>query len=101
MSAIVQSQFGITVLDVIKFQYKTRLLFDDVQSCYTVAYIQKGEVTTTSSEREYVAVAGDVMIHRPNDPFNVISRRDGVHYLFNIQVSSGRGRRLLQAIPVR
>ncbi|MGG3283772.1 hypothetical protein [Paenibacillus solani] len=32
MSAIVQSQFGITVLDVIKFQYKTRLLFDYVQS---------------------------------------------------------------------
>lgn len=100
MSAIVQSQIGITVLDVIKFQYKTRLLFDYVQSCYTVAYIQKGEVTTISSQGEYVAAAGDVMIHRPDDPFNVISRRDGVHYLFNIQVNVGEEEDFFKLFPL-
>ncbi len=87
MSSIIHSQFCTDILDVIKIQYKTRIIFDYVQSCYTVSYIQKGEVLTTSSEGEFVASAGDVMIHRPNEPFNVISKRDGVHYLFNINAT--------------
>lgn len=91
LSSIIHSRFGITVLDVIKVQYKTRILFDYVQSCYTVSYIQKGQVLTTSSEGEYVASAGDVMIHRPNEPFNVISKTDGVHYLFNINANVNDG----------
>ena len=33
-----------------------------------------------------MARTGDVMIHRPHKPFNVISQTDGVHYLFNVDV---------------
>ncbi|MCK8487945.1 helix-turn-helix domain-containing protein [Paenibacillus sp. MBLB2552] len=97
---MIRSQFGITVLDVIKIQYKTRILFDYVQTCYTVSYIQKGEVLTTSPEGEYVASAGDVMIHRPNEPFNVISQRDGVHYLFNIHAEVGDGADFFKLFPL-
>lgn len=100
MSSNIQSQFGVNVLDVIKIQYKTRIIFDYVQSCYTVSYIQKGEVLTTSSEGEYVASAGDVMIHRPNEPFNVISKRDGVHYLFNINATVSEAADFFKLFPL-
>ncbi|MEK4237785.1 AraC family transcriptional regulator [Paenibacillus sp. FSL H7-0714] len=100
MSSIIHSQFDITVLDVIKIQYQKRVLFDYVQSCYTVSYIQKGEVLTTSSEGEYVASAGDVMIHRPNEPFNVISKMEGVHYLFNINVKVRDGDDFFKLFPL-
>ncbi|WP_339265259.1 AraC family transcriptional regulator [Paenibacillus sp. FSL R5-0470] len=100
MSSIIHSQFDITVLDVIKIQYQKRVLFDYVQSCYTVSYIQKGEVLTTSSEGEYVASAGDVMIHRPNEPFNVISKMEGVHYLFNINAKVRDGDDFFKLFPL-
>lgn len=100
MSSIIHSRFGITLLDVIKIQYKSRFLFDYVQSCYTVSYIRKGEVLTTSSEGEYMATAGDVMIHRPNEPFNVISKMDGVHYLFNINADVGDGDDFFKLFPL-
>ncbi|WP_375103178.1 helix-turn-helix domain-containing protein [Paenibacillus sp. RS8] len=100
MSSIIHSQFEITVLDVIKIQYQKRALFDYVQSCYTVSYIQKGEVLTTSSEGDYVASAGDVMIHRPNEPFNVISKTDGVHYLFNINAKVKDGDDFFKLFPL-
>lgn len=100
MSSIIHSRFGLTVLEVMKIQYKTRIIFDYVQSCYTVSYIQKGEVWTTSTEGEYVASAGDVMIHRPNEPFNVISKMDGVHYLFNINASVGDGDDFFKLFPL-
>ncbi|WP_339314201.1 AraC family transcriptional regulator [Paenibacillus sp. FSL R10-2734] len=100
MSSIIHSQFDITVLDVIKIQYQKRILFDYVQSCYTVSYIQKGEVLTTSSEGEYVASAGDVMIHRPNEPFNVISKTDGIHYLFNINAKVRDGDDFFKLFPL-
>lgn len=100
MSSIIHSQFDITVLDVIKIQYQKRVLFDYVQSCYTVSYIQKGEVLTTSSEGEYVASAGDVMIHRPNQPFNVISKMEGVHYLFNINAKVRDGDDFFKLFPL-
>ncbi|WP_241781836.1 AraC family transcriptional regulator [Paenibacillus sp. DMB5] len=97
---MIQSQLSIKVLDVLKIQYKTRIIFDYVQSCYTVSYIRKGEVLTTSQEGEYVASAGDVMIHRPNEPFNVISRMDGIHYLFNIQVNVRDGEDFFELFPI-
>jgi len=100
LSSIIHSQFDITVLDVIKIQYQKRVLFDYVQSCYTVSYIQKGEVLTTSSEGEYVASAGDVMIHRPNEPFNVISKMEGVHYLFNINAKVRDGDDFFKLFPL-
>lgn len=100
MSSIIHSQFDINVLDVLKIQYQKRILFDYVQSCYTVSYIQKGEVLTTSSEGEYVASAGDVMIHRPNEPFNVISKTDGVHYLFNINAKVKDGDDFFKLFPL-
>ncbi|KUP22540.1 hypothetical protein AWJ19_31655 [Paenibacillus sp. DMB5] len=100
MSSMIQSQLSIKVLDVLKIQYKTRIIFDYVQSCYTVSYIRKGEVLTTSQEGEYVASAGDVMIHRPNEPFNVISRMDGIHYLFNIQVNVRDGEDFFELFPI-
>ncbi|WP_339796354.1 AraC family transcriptional regulator [Paenibacillus sp. FSL R5-0744] len=100
MSSIIHSQFDITVLDVIKIQYQKRVLFDYVQSCYTVSYIQKGELLTTSSEGEYVASAGDVMIHRPNEPFNVISKMEGVHYLFNINAKVRDGDDFFKLFPL-
>ncbi len=83
-----------------KTQYKKRILFDYVQSCYTVSYIQKGEVLTTSPEGEFVASAGDVMIHRPNEPFNVISKSDGVHYLFNINAKVRDEEDFFKLIPL-
>lgn len=100
MSSIIHSQFDISLLDVIKIQYQKRVLFDYVQSCYTVSYIQKGEVLTTSSEGEYVASAGDVMIHRPNEPFNVISKMEGVHYLFNINAKVRDGDDFFKLFPL-
>lgn len=100
MSSIIHSQFDISVLDVLKIQYQKRILFDYVQSCYTVSYIQKGEVLTTSSEGEYVASAGDVMIHRPNEPFNVISKTDGIHYLFNINAKVKDGDDFFKLFPL-
>jgi AraC-like DNA-binding protein len=100
LSSIIHSQFDISVLDVLKIQYQKRILFDYVQSCYTVSYIQKGEVLTTSSEGEYVASAGDVMIHRPNEPFNVISKTDGVHYLFNINAKVKDGDDFFKLFPL-
>lgn len=100
MSSIIHSRFGLTVLEVMKIQYKTRIIFDYVQSCYTVSYIRKGEVLTTSPEGEYVASAGDVMIHRPNEPFNVISKMDGIHYLFNIQADVRDGEDFFGLFPV-
>ncbi|WP_405173155.1 helix-turn-helix domain-containing protein [Paenibacillus sp. FSL H8-0260] len=100
MSSIIHSQFDISVLDVLKIQYQKRILFDYVQSCYTVSYIQKGEVLTTSSEGEYVASAGDVMIHCPNEPFNVISKTDGVHYLFNINAKVKDGDDFFKLFPL-
>ncbi|CAI6083721.1 helix-turn-helix domain-containing protein [Cohnella sp. JJ-181] len=86
MSYVVHDQLRIAVLNVTKVQYKSRIIFDYVQSCYTVSYIQKGEVITTLDDKEFVARTGDVMIHRPHKPFNVISQTDGVHYLFNVDV---------------
>lgn len=100
MSTNIHSQFDVEVLDVIKIQYKTRILFDYVQSCYTVSYVQKGEVLTTSAEGEFVASTGDVMIHHPNEPFNVISKTDGVHYLFNINATVSAGDDFFKLFPL-
>ncbi|WHX50107.1 AraC family transcriptional regulator [Paenibacillus woosongensis] len=86
MSYSVSDQLKITLFDVKKIQYKSRVIFDYVQSCCTVAYIKKGEVSTTFEGKEYIAKTGDVMIHRPDLPFNVISKTDGIHYLFNIDL---------------
>ncbi|MFZ7947069.1 helix-turn-helix domain-containing protein [Neobacillus sp. 19] len=86
MSFSVSDQLKVTLFDVKKIQYKSRVIFDYVQSCCTIAYIKKGEVTTTFEGKEYVAEQGDVMIHRPDKPFNVISKTDGIHYLFNIDL---------------
>lgn len=84
-----------------KIQYKTRILFDYVQPCYTISYIRQGEVLTTSSEgEEYIASDGDVMIHRPNEPFNVISKTDGVHYLFNINAKVRDGVDFFKLFPL-
>jgi AraC-like DNA-binding protein len=47
-----------------------------------------------------VASAGDVMIHRPNEPFNVISKMDGIHYLFNIQADVRDGEDFFGLFPV-
>lgn len=86
MSFTVSDELKFTLFDVKKIQYKSRVIFDYVQSCCTLAYIKKGEVITTFDGKEYVAKTGDVMIHRPNMPFNVISKTDGIHYLFNIDL---------------
>ncbi|GHI00393.1 helix-turn-helix domain-containing protein [Neobacillus kokaensis] len=86
MTFSVSDQLKVSLFDVKKIQYKSRVIFDYVQSCYTVAYIKKGEVITTFEGKEYVAKSGDVMIHRPHKPFNVISKTDGIHYLFNIDL---------------
>lgn len=86
MSFSISDQLNISLFDVKKIQYKSRVIFDYVQSCCTIAYIKKGEVITTFEGKEYVAKTGDVMIHRPNKPFNVISKTDGIHYLFNIDL---------------
>lgn len=86
MSFTISNQLNITLVDVKKISYKSRVVFDCVQSCYTVAYIKEGEVVTTFEGKEFVAKKGDVMIHRPNKPFNVISKKGGIHYLFNIDL---------------
>ncbi|WP_318614289.1 AraC family transcriptional regulator [Sporosarcina sp. YIM B06819] len=86
MSFTISDQLNITLFDVKKIRYKSRIVFDYVQSCYTVAYIKEGEVITTFEGKEFVAKKGDVMIHRPNKPFNVISKTEGIHYLFNIDL---------------
>ena|GEM_PF-1850992 len=86
MSIDVSDQLSIKLFDVKKIQYQSRAVFDYVQPCCTVAYIKKGKVTTTFEGKEYTAESGDVMIHRPNMPFNVISETDGIHYLFNIDL---------------
>ncbi|HEY4552109.1 MAG TPA: AraC family transcriptional regulator [Bacillaceae bacterium] len=86
MSYTISDQLQITLFDVKKIQYDSRVIFDYVQSCCTIAYIKKGEVITTFEGKEYIAKTGDVMIHRPHMPFNVISKTDGIHYLFNINL---------------
>lgn len=86
MSFSVSDQLKITLFDVKKIKYQSRVIFDYVQSCCTVAYIKKGEVITSHDGTEYIARTGDVMIHRPHMPFNVISKTDGIHYLFNIDL---------------
>ncbi|CEG28496.1 helix-turn-helix domain-containing protein [Bacillus sp. B-jedd] len=86
MSFVVNDELRVTLFDVKKIQYRSRVIFDYVQSCCTVAFVKKGEVVTTFEGKEYVARSGDVMIHRPNSPFNVISKTDGIHYLFNIDL---------------
>ncbi|MEC1523731.1 AraC family transcriptional regulator [Neobacillus niacini] len=86
MSFSVSDQLKITLFDVKKIQYKKRVIFDYIQSCCTIAYIKKGEVITTLDGKEYIAQTGDIMVHRPNMPFNVISKTDGIHYLFNIDL---------------
>lgn len=86
MSYSVSDQLKITLFDVKKIQYKSRVSFDHVQSCCIVVYIKKGEVSTTFEGKEYMAKTGDVMIYRPDLPFNVISKTDGIHYLFTIDL---------------
>ncbi|WP_170287615.1 helix-turn-helix domain-containing protein [Aquibacillus halophilus] len=86
MSFAVSDQLNFTLFDVKKIRYKSRVIFDYVQSCCTISYIKKGEVITTFEGKEYVAMTGDVMVHRPNNPFNVISKTEGIHYLFNIDL---------------
>lgn len=86
MSYIVNDQLRISIFNVDKIEYKSRVIFDYVQECCTVSYVKKGEVITTYEGKEYIAKTGDVMIHRPHTPFNVISQTDGIHYLFNIEL---------------
>lgn len=86
MSFAVHDQMKITLFDVKKIKYKSRVIFDYIQSCYTVSYIKEGEVITTHSGKEYTAKAGDVMIHRPHMPFDVLSKTEGIHYLFNLEL---------------
>ncbi|MED4455844.1 AraC family transcriptional regulator [Metabacillus fastidiosus] len=87
MSFSISDQLRFTLFDVKKIKYKSRVIFDYIQPCCTIAYIKKGEVITTFEGKEYTAKAGDVMIHQPNKPFNVISKTDGIHYLFNINLN--------------
>ncbi|WP_028552634.1 helix-turn-helix domain-containing protein [Paenibacillus sp. UNC451MF] len=87
MSMMVQDAIGFTLFDVKKVQYQSRVIFDYIQSCYTISYIKQGKVTITCEGKEYEARTGDVMLHRPHIPFNVISKTDGIHYLFNIELN--------------
>jgi len=100
MSIVVNDQLQVTVFDVTKVQYKSRIIFDYIQSCYTVSYIKKGEVITTYDGKEFVAKTGDVMIHRPHMPFNVISQTEGVHFLFNVEVKVRGGADFFQVYPL-
>lgn len=100
MSFTIFGQTDLTLIDVTKVQYQSRIIFDYVQSCYTVSYIKKGEVITTHEGTEYVAKTGDVMIHRPHLPFNVISQRDGIHFLFNVEVKVQGGKDFFELFPL-
>lgn len=40
------------------------------------------------------------MIHRPNEPFNVISKMEGVHYLFNINAKVRDGDDFFKLFPL-
>ncbi|MDQ1914767.1 AraC family transcriptional regulator [Paenibacillus sp. GD4] len=100
MSLIVSDHMDITLFDVKKVQYQSRVIFDYIQSCYTVSFIKQGEVITTCEGKEYVAKSGDVMIHRPHTPFNVISRTDGIHYLFNVDLKVKENEDFFQICPM-
>lgn len=86
MSSTTNNHIGITLFDVKKVRYLSRIVLDYTQSCYTVSYIKQGNLVTISEGKEYAAQTGDVLIHRPNIPFSVISKEGGVHYLFNLDV---------------
>lgn len=86
MSFSVSDELKITLFDVKQIKYQSRMVFDYEQTCCTIAYIKKGEVITTLNGKEYTAKTGDVMIHRANMLFNVISKMDGIHYLFNLDL---------------
>lgn len=100
MSFTVSDQIGITLFDVKKVQYQSRVIFDYIQSCYTVSYIHQGDVITICEGKEYVAKTGDIMIHRPHIPFNVISQTDGVHYLFNLDLKVKGNEDFFQFFPL-
>ncbi|RAR44689.1 hypothetical protein DP091_05865 [Paenibacillus sp. MDMC362] len=85
-SATTNNHIGITIFDVKKVRYQSRVVLDYTQSCYTVSYMKQGNLITSSEGKEYAAQTGDVLIHRPNIPFSVISKEGGVHYLFNLDV---------------
>ena len=99
-SFTVHDRTDMKLIDVTKVQYKSRIIFDYVQTCYTVSYIKKGEVITTHEGKEYVARTGDIMIHRPHLPFNVISQTNGIHFLFNVEVKVKDGKDFFDLFPV-
>ncbi|OPH50441.1 hypothetical protein BC351_07220 [Paenibacillus ferrarius] len=96
MSTQVKDQFAITLFDVKKIQYYSRFMFDFTQPYLTVSYIKDGEVITTDDGKEYIAKTGDVMIHRPDTPFNVISQKEGIHFLFSIELHVREGEDFFQ-----
>ncbi|NQX64483.1 AraC family transcriptional regulator [Paenibacillus qinlingensis] len=100
MSTQVNDLFSITLFDVKKVQYYSRIMFDISHPYLTVSYIKKGEVITTDDGKEYVAKTGDVMINRPNTPFNVISQEEGIHYLLSLKLHVREGIDFLQAFPL-
>lgn len=100
MFSTIQDQFGITLFDIKKIQYQSRVIFDYIQSCYTISYIKQGSVTVICEEKEYAAQSGDVMIHRPHMPFSVISRTDGVHYLFNLDLKVKEDEDFFRCFPM-
>ncbi|NOV03730.1 AraC family transcriptional regulator [Paenibacillus planticolens] len=96
----VKDLFAITLFDVKKIQYYSRFMFDFTQPYLTVSYIKQGEVITTDDGKEYIARTGDVMIHRPDTPFNVISQMEGVHFLFSIELTVREGEDFFQMFPL-
>ena len=100
MSFTVSDQIGITLFDVKKVQYQSRVIFDYIQSCYTVSYIKQGHVITICEGKEYAAQTGDIMIHKPQIPFHVISQTDGVHYLFNLDLKVKENEDFFKVFPL-
>jgi AraC-like DNA-binding protein len=100
MSTQIEDLYAITLFDVKKIQYYSRIMFDFDQPYLTVSYIKKGEVITTDDGKEYIAKTGDVMIHRPHTPFNVISQEEGVHYLLSLKLHVREGEDFFQLFPL-
>ncbi|MBP1963227.1 helix-turn-helix transcriptional regulator [Paenibacillus aceris] len=100
MIAQVKDLFAIALFDVKKIQYYSRFMFDFTQPYLTISYIKQGEVITTDDGKEYIARTGDVMIHRPDTPFNVISQMEGVHFLFSIELTVREGEDFFTMFPL-
>ena len=66
-----------------QYAYREGRHFHLKQSFTTLSYILDGDVVTEAENRRYPAQTGDVMIHRSNTPFGVLSKRKGKRIFIN------------------